>query len=83
MFDKYLDALGAAAILDYLGAYPLCHGEAHVRRRFVAKTYDLAGALQVCGHRCTSGCMHGAIREAAFHDQTLEQVLEPLTGLPL
>lgn len=81
VFEKYLDTLGPAAILDYLEeAYPLCHGEAHeFGVALFAKTQDLAGALQVCGHRCTSGCMHGAIREA-FHDQTLEQVTGNLDG---
>jgi hypothetical protein len=81
VFEKYIESMGPAAILDYLEeAYPLCHGEAHeFGVALFAKTQDLAGALQVCGHRCTSGCMHGAIREA-FHDQTFEQVTGNLEG---
>ena len=75
VFEKYLDALGADSILNFLEAtHPFCHGEAHeLGGAIYAKTKDLGTALRICGRRCTVACMHGVVREA-FQDQTLEQV---------
>ena len=75
VFEKYLDALGADSILNYLEAtYLFCHGQAHeLGGAIYAKTKDLGAALRICGRRCTVACMHGVVREA-FQDQTLEQV---------
>ncbi len=68
-FDKYLDALGANALLDFLEAkYPFCHSQAHeLGQAIFARLRALAPALEMCQTRCTSGCMHGVLMEAFGH----------------
>lgn len=75
VFVKYVGLLGGEAILGYLEeTFPLCHSEAHqLGVAIYASSKDLGSALLTCGHRCTSGCMHGVIREA-FGKKTLEEV---------
>jgi hypothetical protein len=66
VFEEFLPILGSSALLDYLEQrFPQCHGEAHdLGRAMYASRKDLAGALTDCGHRCSAGCMHGAVEEA-------------------
>jgi hypothetical protein len=66
VFDKYLPALGAAAMLDFLELrYPGCHAQSHeLGQALFAMSRDLETALRRCDTRCTSGCMHGVVTEA-------------------
>ena len=65
VFVKYLGALGAEAILDFLEAtYPRCHGQAHeFGQALFARLKEIGPALRECKTRCTSGCMHGVLME--------------------
>jgi hypothetical protein len=75
VFENYLDTLGTARILDVLeAAYPLCHHQSHeLGRALYARRRDLGAALQECGTRCTSGCMHGILKEAFSDSAAPEQ----------
>lgn len=66
VFEKYLDALGPEPMLDFLEAtYPHCHAQGHdLGRAIFARFKELAPALNACGNRCTSACMHGVLMEA-------------------
>ncbi|MGH2398159.1 MAG: hypothetical protein ACRDFW_14545, partial [bacterium] len=65
VFDKYLGALGAQAILDFLEVtYTFCHGQAHeFGQALFARLKEIGPALRECKSRCTSGCMHGVLME--------------------
>lgn len=69
-FSRYFSSLGADGILDAMEQqYPLCHSEVHdLGRAIFAQLQELGPALQVCGNRCNSGCMHGVMREAFAGD---------------
>jgi hypothetical protein len=84
VFERYLPTLGAAAMLDFLEAtYPQCHGQAHdLGKAIMAREQSLAVALEVCGNRCTSGCMHGAIAEA-FGSEDLALLVQKMNGFCL
>ncbi len=66
VFAKYIEALGAAAMLDALEeTFSRCHHQAYdLGAVLYSSTRDLATSLEVCGRRCTGACMHGVIREA-------------------
>ena len=69
LYDKYVEIIGGAAILDYLELIdPRCHGKAHALGNAIfAKNQDLNLSLRICGNRCTNACMHGvAATEAEF-----------------
>lgn len=74
VFKQYLPTLGADGILDALeGRYAWCHSQAHdLGKEIFAQTGELGAAVQLCGNRCTSGCMHGVMMEVvlggAAHD---------------
>jgi len=42
----------------------LCHSEAHDLGKVFAQVGELGPAVQLCGNRCTSGCLHGVLTEA-------------------
>ena len=65
VFRQYLPTLGADGILDVLEARnAFCHGEAHdLGKEIVAQVRELGPAMQLCGNRCASGCMHGILTE--------------------
>jgi len=65
VFERYLPTLGADGILDVLESMvPHCHGEAHALGKAIyARLRDVGSAVQVCGRRCTSGCLHGVLSE--------------------
>ena len=65
VFRRYLSALGADGILDALeGRNAFCHSEAHdLGKEIFAQVRELGPAVQLCGNRCTSGCMHGIMME--------------------
>ena len=65
VFKRYLPTLGADGILDALEARSaLCHGEAHdLGKEIFAQVRELGPAVQLCGNRCNSGCMHGIMME--------------------
>jgi len=75
VFDRYLDTLGTQGILDVLEARnTFCHDEAHELGRAVYSHYkDVGKALNECGSRCTSACLHGVLKEA-FGNSTIDQV---------
>jgi hypothetical protein len=66
VFAQYLTTLGPEAILDFLEAtYPACHGQAHeLGQVMFAQVQDITSAIGMCQTRCTSGCMHGVLKEA-------------------
>ncbi len=66
VFEKYLENLGAEAMLQALDQrFPLCHHQAtDLGAALFAGTRDLPATLDVCGDLCTSACRQGAIREA-------------------
>ena len=66
VFQRYIEALGAAAMLDALEeTFPRCHHQAFdLGVVLYASTQDLVTSLAVCGRRCTSACMHGVLLEA-------------------
>ena len=65
VFKRYFPTLGADGILDALEARnALCHGEAHdLGKEIFAQVRELGPSVQLCGNRCTSGCMHGIMME--------------------
>jgi len=75
LFEKYLPLVGASALLDvFEETYPTCHGQAHdLGKVLFVTSQDLGATLRVCGTRCTSGCMHGAMG-AAFGNSTLAAI---------
>jgi hypothetical protein len=66
VFQRYLEPLGAAAMLRALeDGFPRCHTQAHELGAAVYESIgDLGLAVEICGDGCTAGCMHGAVREA-------------------
>src|SRR5712691_3710453 len=66
VFAKYLKTLGPGAILDFLEAtYPACHGQAHELGQVIFdQVQEIGLAMRACQTRCTSGCMHGVLKEA-------------------
>ena len=66
VFRRYLEPLGAEVMLHALEqGFPLCHNQAHdLGAEVYAATGDLSLAVEICGDGCTSGCMHGAVKEA-------------------
>jgi len=75
VFENYIEALGAAAILDALEeTFARCHHQARdLGAVLYTSTRDLAMSLEICGHRCTGACMHGVIQEA-FAGMSLAEV---------
>ncbi len=66
IFAKYLNTLGPGAILDFLEAtYPACHGQAHELGQVIfEQVKEISLAIRACQTRCTSGCLHGVLKEA-------------------
>jgi len=81
VFEKYIDPLGAGAMLDYLEQrYQRCHGQAHgLGKAVFAHSKDINKALRTCGNRCTNACMHGVVSEA-FGGKELEEITSKMTG---
>ncbi|HEV8578089.1 MAG TPA: hypothetical protein VGX68_03320 [Thermoanaerobaculia bacterium] len=75
VYREYLETLGTPGILDALEALnPYCHNEAHELGRAVfSQRKDLGRALAECGSRCSSGCLHGVLKEA-FGNSTMEEI---------
>jgi hypothetical protein len=66
LIEANLPLIGANGILDGLEAvWPKCHSEAHELGKVIfAHLRDVGMSVQVCAHRCYSGCMHGVVMEA-------------------
>lgn len=70
IFKQYFATLGADGILDVLEQRnALCHAEAHdLGKEILIQVQELGAALQICGNRCSSGCMHGLLWQAFAGD---------------
>lgn len=66
LYDRFLPALGAKAIIGLLEKRNrFCHSEAHDLGRAVMTLRGNVGtALEECGTGCFSACMHGVLLEA-------------------
>lgn len=62
-YARHLESVTPAALLDFVEMrHPFCHGAAHdLGAAILAKTQDVAKALDACDTRCTNGCMHGVL----------------------
>jgi len=82
IFESYLDSLGTQGMLDVLEARnTFCHNEAHELGRAVFSRFkDFGRAMQECGSRCTSACLHGVLKEA-FGTSTFDQVRSQLASI--
>ncbi len=82
VFAKYLESLGAPAMLDYLELEnPRCHGSAHaLGKALFAQRKDVGAALAICGNHCTNACMHGVVGEA-FGGHDFDAVTDEMAGL--
>lgn len=44
--------------------FPACHSEAHpFGRAIMQRTNNIAESVEICGYRCSSGCLHGVITQ--------------------
>jgi hypothetical protein len=81
VFERYIDTLGAAAMLDYFELRnSRCHAEVHDLGKVIyARSVGLSAALASCGNRCTNACMHGAVGEA-FGGSDFENITRKMTS---
>jgi len=75
ILEKYIDTLGASAMLDFIElTYKHCHSQAHDLGKVIyANSKDIGKALITCGNRCTNACMHGVVSEA-FKDKSFDEI---------
>ncbi|HXH02070.1 MAG TPA: hypothetical protein VNN09_02000 [Candidatus Competibacteraceae bacterium] len=77
LYESFVPQIGVNGILDVLEEQA-CHAEGHDLGRVIYATLgELEPAFQLCGNRCTSGCMHGVLMGLFTQDGndhlTLEQ----------
>lgn len=79
VFETFLPVLGVDVLLDFVETrFPQCHSQAHeLGRTIFSQNTSLELALDMCSHRCTSGCMHGVVLEA-FREKTFNEVSSQL-----
>lgn len=70
--DKYYKSIGPDGLLDVVEGDPFCHAKAHnIGKAVYKETENLNESLLICGHRCSSGCVHGVFMEL-FKNETEE-----------
>ena len=86
LVEQYYESIGSESMLDVVEENSFCHLIGHnIGRVTFLKTRNLEKSLEICRHRCTNGCFHGALM-ALFEGPEPENVShssdKPHTILP-
>ena len=74
LYELYIDKIGANGILDVLEE-DKCHGQGHDLGKIIFdRSHNISLSGKICQSRCTSGCFHGVLMEAATVADTAGQI---------
>lgn len=74
LYELYIDKIGANGILDVIEENR-CHEQGHDLGKIIFnRTHNISLSGKVCQSRCTSGCFHGVLMEAATVAETSGQI---------